>query len=182
MWSINDPVPQRIDAIVVISYGAEKNRLSRRSGDVAFMALELAKRHPEAVIYWGTFGKSPNEKKEESLKYRMFSGFKHVHIGSVTSTTDELEAVLKFIHEGQNIVVLMDGSHSRRCIRVWKYSNQDKCVYGVSTPVAISDWGNPMLLQKLWPVWLVVNAILLPLYWGNGPRRMAKVNFSQPTW
>lgn len=182
MWSINDTIPQRVDAVVVISYGAEKTSLSRRSSCVAFMALKLAKRHPEAVIYWGTFGKGTNEKTEESLKYRMFSGFKHVHIGSVTSTTDELEAVFKFIHEGQNIVIVMDGSHSRRCIRVWRYFNQDKCVYGVSTPIVVSDLGNPMVLQKFWPIWLWTNAALLPLYWGNGPRRMAKVNFSQPTW
>lgn len=182
MWSINDVIPQRVDAIVVISYGAERNRLTRKSGLVAMKAVEIARKHPEATIYWGSFGKGRNQKKEESLKYRMFSGFKHVHVGSVTSTTDEMEAVSKFIHEGQNIVDVMDGSHSRRCIRVWRYSNQDKYVYGVSTPVAESDPGNPMLLQKFWPVWLATNAVLLPLYWGNGPRRMAKVNFSQPTW
>lgn len=181
MWSVNDTVPQRVDAILVISYGAEKARLSRRSGQVAFTALELAKRHPEAVIYWGTFGKGRNEKKEESLKYRMFSGLKHIHVGSVTSTTDEMEAMSKFIHKGQNIVVVMDGSHSKRCIRVWRFFNQDKYIYGVSTPIVVSDLGNPMLLQKFWPVWLATNAVLLPLYWGNGPRRMSRVNFTQPT-
>lgn len=183
-WSVNDNLPDKIDVIVVISYAATKTKLTLSSSEVALKALSMAKMHPESTVYWGTFGKGQFESTERRLKDRLFRGLKHVYVGSVTSTTDEHEAVQKRLPGGtQNIVVLMEGSHSRRCMTVWKYFHENDNVYGWSTnPIDTKDPDNPMWTQCHWAIWLPVNTILLPLYWGDGPRRMARLNLSQPTW
>ncbi|KND46805.1 MAG: hypothetical protein AB201_03400 [Parcubacteria bacterium C7867-006] len=182
--SSNDRPPEKIDAIVVISYGSTKTRLTRASSEVALKAASLAKEHPESTLYWGFFGKSTFQTTEKFLKDRLFRGLKHICVGSVTSTTDECEAISKYLpNTTQNIVVVVEGCHSRRCMKVWRYFHQNSYVYASSiNPIDGSDPGNPMWTQRHWIIWLPVNIILIPLYWGNGPRRMAKVNFSQPTW
>ncbi len=182
--SSNNCLPEKIDTIVVVSYGSTKTRLTRASSEVALKAASLAKEHPESMLYWGFFGKSPFQTTEKFLKDSLFRGLKHICVGSVTSTTDEEEAVRKhLIRKPQNIVVVMEGCHSRRCMMVWRYFHQSDHVYAVSiNPIDGSDPRNPMWTQRHWIIWLPVNLLLVPLYWGNGPRRMAKVNLSQPTW
>jgi hypothetical protein len=185
-WAVNDPLPDQIDAIVVVSYAATSRDLTNGSRWVAKIARGLASRYPMAKVLWGSFPQGRGgEQIEKEVKSSLFPG--GVYVGSVTSSTDECQAMLQKAAETgistRSIAVVAEGAHSRRCKIVWKYLCPNSDIFLRSIPAwAASDPENPMWLQRHWRLWLLANMIAYPFYrYWPGVAWFAKHNFSQPT-
>ncbi len=186
VWEVNDPLPENADLIAVASAAATRERLTKGSMEISLLALEVAKKYPSALICWGSFSKNPNPDIEWREKAEIFSSNRNVFIGGVSSSTDECKAfrsaILAKKIDVRNVVVVTEGSHSRRYKRVWQhfFPNVNVCFRSVPAQKA-ADRKNPIWLQRYWQVWLVANICAYPLYMGNGVKRMTRFNFSQPT-
>jgi hypothetical protein len=149
------------------------------------LAEQVAKRYPNATLFWGSFSKSPNSLERE-IKFGLFPN--SIYVGRVSSSTDECEAVRKAAlavgKQTGHIVVIADGAHSRRCKRVWEYlfPNSEICFRSVPAWLT-ADKENPMRLQRNWRVWLLANILAdtLAYRWEPVLRFLIKENFSQPT-
>lgn len=186
-WADNDSLPEKVDIIAVISYAATTIDLTNGSREVSKLAKELAEQYPMARVLWGSFPKNPGgEKIEKEVKSSLFPD--GLYVGPVTSSTGECQTMLQRATETgirtQDVVVVAEGAHSRRCKRVWEYLLPNTNIYFRSVPACIaSDPGNPMWFQRDWRVWLLVNiaADCLAYQWKPILRFLIKRNFSQPT-
>ena len=187
-WAVNDKLPEKVDLIAVISYGATPYTLTNASYLVTQRAKEISKLRPEAIIFWGTFSKNQDGIRTEFTdKKGILPPDKNFYVGQVSSTTDECEAIFytasQYRRPLHTIVVVAEASHSRRAKKVWRYyfPTANICFQSINA-VEAQDPENPMFFQRNWKVWLLVNILLYPLYLGkNGVKRMSKINFRQPT-
>lgn len=108
-----------------------------------------------------------------------------------TSTTDECTIALEIIPKGSKVLVVAEGSHSRRAYVVWEELSRDENIelhfkstespFHIKQDGLLFDKRNPMILQRSMRIWLLVNIILYPLYrFFPGVRFFAKLNFHQP--
>lgn len=180
LWAINDPLPEKVDAIALISYAATKNTLTMGSWHTIDMACKLGNRYPEAVIIGGTFSKNPSD-MEQKLKVAILTTYRAASVGLVSNSIDECKAVLKAAGDVKSIIVVADGWHSRRDKIIWKnFFKGDLCFRSVPGCLC-ADRENPMWIQRYSPIWMLVNVILTPFYkWLPGVDWFAKKNFSQP--
>ncbi len=178
-------------AIALISYGARAEHITNGSLVTTLAAIHTIKALDCKTIAFGSFY---GDKKEEEIKKALLRdlapGENVSFVGPVTSTTDECVAIL---HEWQKhggvevIVVVAEGCHARRARVVWSHFTpyffpKAKMVFRVVDARVCEDAENPMLLQRYWRVWLIVNIILLPFFkWCPGVNWFAKHNFAQPT-
>jgi hypothetical protein len=187
-WCINDRLPEKIDVIVPISYGATISEMTKSSLLVSKEASRIAHSHAEAKIVWGSYSKSPRPGLERRWKSDILEdgGNETAFVGNVSSTTDECQLIKRKLMDlfwrSRKIVVVAEGCHSRRAKKVWEYffPNSEICFRSID-PREAEDQSNPMIFQKHWLLWFIFNLALYPLYLGNGVRQMAKWNFSQPT-
>lgn len=181
---MNDPLPERVTALVAVSYGATGDRLTHSSREVVNEVARLQKRFPEAKVFWGSFSKSPTEGLETAVK-RYLLGRRGWFVGKVSSSTDECEAVRRTLIEigvsSSSIVVVAEECHARRCKMVWEHFFPNSEIYFQSIPAEkAQDPENPMIFQRSWRVWLTANIVGWVIFKMVGIGRMAKWNFSQP--
>jgi|GEM_PF-6025815 len=185
-WAVNDPFPKKPSLMVKISYATTKHGPTEMSDRVMALTLALMRLadiyKSDPVVVSGTFSKNPTGfSEEEWLKSKLP---KIVLLGDVSSTTDECQATKKVAETLMvtSIVVIADGSHSRRAKIVWKHMFPGVEICFRSTPAwEGSDPENPMWFQRNWKVWLLVNIAAYPLYrWFPGAAWFVKHNPSQP--
>lgn len=182
-WSVKDPLPKEADLIAMISYtAATETSLTNGSRKTAELAKAIAEKYPEALVGWCSSGK--NEQIEREVKMSVFP--ESIYAGVATSSTDECEAIRKAVttigRPIRNIVVVTEGSHSRRCKLVWEYyfPNTEICSRAVPAQEAADRW-NPAWTQRRWQIWFIVNVVLYPFFrWWPGVAWFAKRNFHQP--
>src|SRR3989338_592720 len=185
-WAIHDPLPEKVTAIVAVSYGATKTGLTNASEEVVKQVLLVSQRFPDAKIFWGSFAHGPSHTIEISEKQGIFPAEQSFYIGNVTSTTDECLAIKRLIaqtnSDSSSIVIVAEECHSRRCRMVWKYffKNSEICFHSIPAREA-EDPENPMILQRNWRIWFVANIVGWVVFKTVGIPRMARWNFHQPT-
>jgi hypothetical protein len=185
-WASNDLLPKNASVIALISYAATPKALTNGSCETVILASDLKQMYPEATVIWGSFPKDQKgEKTEKEIKFSIFPD--SLYAGSVTSSTDECEAIIRTAKENKislnNLFVVSEGAHSRRCKRVWKYFLPNSKICFRSVPAwETGDSTNPMWFQRYWRVWLVVNILAdtLAYQWRPILKFLIKKNFSQP--
>lgn len=182
-WAASDPLPKEVNLIAVISYtAANKTSLTNGSRKIVELAKSIAEKYPEALVGWCSSGK--NEQIEREVKMSVFP--ESIYAGVATSSTDECEAILMAVtitgRPIRKIVVVAEGSHSRRCKLVWEYYFPNIEICSQSIPAwEAADRENPAWTQRSWRGWLLVNVVLYPFFrWWPGVAWFAKRSFHQP--
>lgn len=182
-WATNDPLPKEVDLIAMISYTAKtETSLTNGSRKTVELTKIIANKHPEALVGWCSSGK--NEQIEREVKISVFP--EGIHAGVATSSTDECEAIRKIVTTTErsirSIVVVAEGSHSRRCKLVWEYYFPNTEICSRSIPAwEAADRENPAWTQRRWQIWFLINVVLYPFFrWWPGIAWFAKRNFHQP--
>lgn len=180
MWDINDPLPAHADVIALISYAATKTRLTNGSYFTKELALDFQRQYPNSKLIFGTFSKNPPGAKEAGKIYSLLPE-KVTCVGSVSSSTDECEAILKAAGDAKSIIVVAEGWHSRRLKIVWKHFFKGELCFQSAPGHLCADPENPMWMQRYSVVWMCINMFFTPFYkfWPGVPW-FAKQNFSQP--
>lgn len=177
--------------VALISYGARGNHLTNGSWATTFAAVDTA---DNAYYPSVTFGAFYGDEIEKNIKTSYISDHapqaRLAFVGSVTSTTDECLAILRQWRNTEEIdlvIVVAEGCHARRARVVWQhflphFFPEAKMVFRVVDARDCEDVQNPMILQRYWRIWLLVNILLLPFFkFWPGVAWFAKQNFAQPT-
>lgn len=189
-WAVNDEerLPITVEFICLLSYGATESRLTKGSNLTTQLAIKVSKIYPEARVLWGTLRhkNSSNEGAEKNVALDKTPGI-DICVGKVSSTTDECEMLVEkmFYFEydkfPRNIIVISEGSQSRRARIFWRWKMPKTNIFFISVPAEdCADRENPMWLQRNWRVWFLFNIITTPFYFFF-PGIMAELNFHQPT-
>jgi hypothetical protein len=195
-WELNDELPSSdtaVQFIFLISYAAHPEGLTNGSQITTYLADELAKRYPTAMIIGGEFsnnlpGSNEWENKRKDLPPDSWRPYRVQNVGPVSSSIDEMFAMIRAadrfiqIQNINNCIVVAEGAHSRRARVVWEYYLPHTKIHfrSVSAKHA-ADPKNPMTAQRYWQVWLVANIVAYPLFkWIPGIEWFAKKNPGQP--
>jgi hypothetical protein len=182
VWEVNDADYMDHDVIALISYACRDNaRLTNGSRLTTELAAQISKISGKKIIF-GTFSKNLWSEAELLEKVKMLEGLSRRHVGPVSSSTDEAQAILKEVAPGQKILVIAEGSHSRRDRLVWREIAKGHQVrFRSASSWKCADIRNPMLMQKFYLVWRIANIATTPVYKCKPILRLLiKWNFSQP--
>ena len=141
-------------------------------------------RYPNALVFGGTYFKNPKPDIELFDKEQAL-GNRFIYVGQVSSTTDEREAIIKeacaLKVRTDRIIIIDDPFHWMRTEIVWKHYHPNSFITpSLISGVKASDWRNPMLAQKFWPVWALANIVFAPSYkYWPGVEWWAKQNFNR---
>ncbi|MDP2651863.1 MAG: hypothetical protein Q8O94_01880 [bacterium] len=187
IWSVNNHMPQQVDLIGLVTFGATKDGLTQGSQVTTRKALLLAKQHPEAKVAFGVFTLSHHQ-IEERVKRKSFE--RPFFAGKVVSTIEEAEKIhnsLPFGFTPRNIVIVTDQWHSRSAKlvweRIWQNAIPKPSIYVCSVPsVKTVNADNPTrALRSQW-FWALVNVLrhLFLLFVPGSVWLMKKLNIHQP--
>lgn len=189
LWSANDNLPPHVDVIVLVSFGATKNGLTKGTKATLEKTLELVKQYPEARVAFGVFTLSPRPGVEERIKKLTFKN--PIFADTIVSTIEEAEKIRAALPSEliiRSIVVVTDEWHSRSAKTVWTRVWRDKTprpnirIISISSSLTI-DGDNPMIaLRKHW-TWALVNVLrqIFLICVPGSFHLMKKFNFHQPT-
>lgn len=108
VWDINDPLPNHVDVIALISYAATDKELTNGSFHTRNLTRILHASYPRAKIIFGVFSKNSTHGKEVERQKVFFSSNAEC-VGDVSSSTDECEAILKEAAGAKSIIVVAEG-------------------------------------------------------------------------
>ena len=111
-WAVKDPLPAKIDAILLVSFGATKTGLSNGTQATTQRACELLAKYPNALLLFGEFTKNPISGLEAEIKHKTFPTGKYA--GQVISTIEEEEECEKVAPKlVDRVLIVSDEAHSR---------------------------------------------------------------------
>ncbi|MEK7601333.1 MAG: hypothetical protein AAB480_02275 [Patescibacteria group bacterium] len=189
MWAVSDTLPDNIDLIGVVSFGATATRLSNGSQETIEKAAWLNWICPGAVVAFGEFTKNPVPGVEKERKLYYFP--EAVFAGNVISTIEEAEKIYAALSPNlriQRIVFVTDQWHSRSAKliweKVWARHGLKPDIRIVTVPSAFNiDPEHPMTLIRTQWKWALANvlrhAFLLLMPFGFDI--LKKLNVHQPT-
>src|SRR3989344_3372851 len=163
MWSVKDALPNDVDLIKVVSFGAAESRVTNGTRAATELALRLMVRYPAARVAFGVYTNSPNPGLEERWKRRLFTA--PIFAGLVESSVEEAEnvrdAVLR-VFLPKRIVVVTEEWHSpsAKLITEWAWKDiENRPKIGIATVPAASaiDWWSPMRLARRHYTWAGAN-------------------------
>lgn len=168
----------------VISYGGLASRLTAMS----LNATKLAREHSAKLfgrVYGCEFAGNPPEAQENRLKSSFFDG-KFIDAGRAPNTVIECKHLIQeALANGEYPSIMFvygNGSHLLRVEVVWRHYNPGgRFVFIGTDPVEDDDPDNPMIAQRHWQVWAVVNLVGLVAYSVRGVEYFDKPELFQLT-
>ncbi len=170
-WAVRDTLPEKIDTIILVSFGATSTRLSRGAEVTTQRVQELMVKYPEAVVLYGEFTKNPTRGPEKRLKSWAL-GPQAKYVGQVINTIEEEEAC-KLCHPNNfcRIFIVTDEAHSRGvkwvAEQVWGKAWGTIYINPVSTREVI-DPEAPMEALRDPRDWIAVNIFRQLILWIPG--------------
>jgi hypothetical protein len=151
--------------MVLVAHGATTNKLTNGAKAVLKKALDFRSSNYIYDIFFGSFDVQPNSAIEKTEKHNVFG--RANWIGNVLSTITECLVVRdKLTYNPQNILVITDEAHSRRCRIVWRTIFPKAKIYIITVPIEdCVDPESPMeTYHKLWKI-LWNQAYPTPIFW-----------------
>lgn len=171
VWSVNDPLPIRVDLVVAVAHGATNSKLTRGAKAVVHCTRNISSQYQFApIVAYGSFGGSERPEVEGIRKLTELSEIPNlIYIGLVWSTIEECRRVKESLPEGflpEVILIVTDQAHSRRCRVVWRTFFPDSDVRIVSVDLSSTiDPESPMAAYRAKWKALTFQAVPTPFYW-----------------
>jgi hypothetical protein len=166
-WAVNDALPKTIDLVVPVAPGSTTRRITTGSFMVASEALGIGL-DCGANIVFGSFAGNKDPDVERTVRDIMFQLMRKVYVGRVWSTVEECVAVKKAVGNSahQNIVIITDEAHSRRCRMIWRTIFPESKIYIAVVPlVDCVDAESPMeTYHSVWKAF-VFQVVPTPVFW-----------------
>lgn len=161
LWVLpSDPIPQKVEVIVPLTYGSYKDKLLWAQYEFGYEANRIWDAHKEAIIISGAWSHSPNPEFEKNERKRIMGDRPVVHYGEALNTIDEAEKIRDFCLQRYgrvpSTIVLVTGQmHGRAVKLVWQKTFQQSQIAIRYVPWQYEiETNNVMLLARDKRSWL----------------------------